>query len=234
MPKTIFFLNKEKTKKFFNHKIFSLAIQIILIFCVIWIALFSPLIILLNIKQFFLAPFNIKHIDQNIDIDEAYSNYVALINYLTFTNSASLQFPTYKISATGIIHFEDVKHILNIITAILIATSLIFIPVLSFAIWKKQFNFLIWSFLTALILILIIIIAFAIDADKLFIWFHKVFFNNDYWYFDPDKDEIIKVLPQMFFYNFLFFVFGISLCIFIFQLVVWVLLRKKYRKKTSY
>ncbi|EGT3617546.1 TIGR01906 family membrane protein, partial [Clostridium perfringens] len=35
--------------------------------------------------------------------------------------------------------------------------------------------------------------------SKLFTLFHKVFFNNDYWIFDPKKDPIITVLPESYF-----------------------------------
>ena len=39
----------------------------------------------------------------------------------------------------------------------------------------------------------------AIDFQRMFLLFHRVFFSNDYWIFDPDADEIINILPEQFF-----------------------------------
>jgi integral membrane protein (TIGR01906 family) len=36
----------------------------------------------------------------------------------------------------------------------------------------------------------------TINFSKAFYVFHKIFFRNDYWIFDPNKDPIINALPE--------------------------------------
>lgn len=42
-------------------------------------------------------------------------------------------------------------------------------------------------------------IAFAIDFTRCFTIFHKIFFTNDLWLFDPATDYMIRMLPEGFF-----------------------------------
>ena len=39
----------------------------------------------------------------------------------------------------------------------------------------------------------------AINWDKAFVIFHKIFFRNDYWIFSADTDPVITILPDTFF-----------------------------------
>ena len=39
----------------------------------------------------------------------------------------------------------------------------------------------------------------ALNWDRFFVLFHKLFFNNDYWIFDAATDPIILLLPDGFF-----------------------------------
>ena len=42
----------------------------------------------------------------------------------------------------------------------------------------------------------------ALDFDRAFVVFHALFFpGKDNWLFDPDTDQIITILPQVFFRN---------------------------------
>ena len=45
---------------------------------------------------------------------------------------------------------------------------------------------------------------FASDFDKYFRIFHEIFFDNDQWMFDPATDYMIRMLPEGFFYDFVF------------------------------
>ena len=51
-------------------------------------------------------------------------------------------------------------------------------------------------FITAVVLIGL---AMAIDWQWSFEFMHKVFFDNDYWLFDPKYDPVITILPDRFF-----------------------------------
>lgn len=39
----------------------------------------------------------------------------------------------------------------------------------------------------------------AVDFNKYFVLFHKIFFTNDLWLLDPDTDLMIRMLPEGFF-----------------------------------
>ena len=49
---------------------------------------------------------------------------------------------------------------------------------------------------------------FASDFDKYFRIFHEIFFDNDQWMFDPGTDYMIRMLPEGFFYDFVFRIGG--------------------------
>lgn len=49
---------------------------------------------------------------------------------------------------------------------------------------------------------------FASDFDKYFRIFHEIFFDNDQWMFDPVTDYMIWMLPEGFFYDFVFRIGG--------------------------
>ena len=42
---------------------------------------------------------------------------------------------------------------------------------------------------------------FASDFNRYFVIFHKIFFTNDLWIFDPATDYMIRMLPEGFFYD---------------------------------
>ncbi|WP_265881320.1 TIGR01906 family membrane protein [Clostridium perfringens] len=60
----------------------------------------------------------------------------------------------------------------------------------------KAFNLFFYEFL---FIFLSLILSFYLNFSKVFTLFHKIFFNNDYWIFDPKKDPIINVLPESYF-----------------------------------
>ena len=49
---------------------------------------------------------------------------------------------------------------------------------------------------------------FASDFDIYFRIFHEIFFDNDQWMFDPATDYMIRMLPEGFFYDFVFRIGG--------------------------
>ena len=51
-------------------------------------------------------------------------------------------------------------------------------------------------------------VLFASDFDKYFRIFHEIFFDNDQWMFDPVTDYMIRMLPEGFFYDFVFRIGG--------------------------
>jgi len=52
----------------------------------------------------------------------------------------------------------------------------------------------------------------AIDFEKAFVVFHQLFFpGKDNWLFDPSEDEVIRILPEVFFRNCAILIFALIL-----------------------
>ena len=51
----------------------------------------------------------------------------------------------------------------------------------------------------------------ALNWEKVFISFHELVFQNDYWLFDPVTDPVILVLPDEYFMHCAIMIIGIVL-----------------------
>lgn len=47
-----------------------------------------------------------------------------------------------------------------------------------------------------LVLTLVIVLIASINFDAIFIKFHELFFNNDYWILDPYKDNLVNIMRE--------------------------------------
>ena len=156
-------------------------------------------------------------------------NYKRIIYFVQNPFKKELVLNNLAMSSLGKTHFFEVRQIFIVLYII----SIIFISIMIFKILTNKNNGLgkkiIKSFNSSVNIIALIFtsvsIAVAIDFSKTFYFFHKIFFRNDYWIFDPATDPIINSLPEELFMIELVLV--ISLLI-IFTLVIKVLyLRNK-------
>lgn len=130
-------------------------------------------------------------------------NYKRVINYVQNPFNNELLLNKLTMSEFGRIHFYEVKRIfvaLYIISIIFVITMFIKIIVNRNNNLKQT---LIKSFNSSVNIIAVIFIfvsaASVIDFSKTFYIFHKIFFRNNYWIFDPVSDPIINALPEEFF-----------------------------------
>lgn len=126
-------------------------------------------------------------------------NYDALIDYCSPFFSGALKFPSLPASTEGLIHFEEVKNIFVSFYVIGIVSFVIGLVVILYKAKKKDKSYLRVSSITTLVLPIIVGGAIALNFDKAFVLFHKIFFRNDYWLFDPETDPIINILPAEYF-----------------------------------
>jgi len=159
-----------------------------------------------------------------LSTDILMDNYKRMISYVQNPFNKELIFNNLPMSNFGKIHFYEVKRIFIALYII----SIIFISIMIFkAITNKNKDLgknLIKCFNSSVNIIALIFISVSImvviDFNKIFYLFHKMFFRNDYWIFDPVTDPIINALPEEFFMIELILV--ISLLI-LFTLVIKVL-----------
>ena len=130
-------------------------------------------------------------------------NYKRTIYYVQNPFIKELTFNSVPMSEFGKIHFFEVKRIF--IALYIFSIAFILMMIIKILTNKnndlgkkliKSFN----SSVNIMALIFISISAVAlVDFSKAFIFFHKIFFRNDYWIFDPKIDPIINALPEEFF-----------------------------------
>ena len=74
----------------------------------------------------------------------------------------------------------------------------------------------------------------SIDFDTTFLIFHRLFFDNDYWLFDPITDPVINILPSAFFLHCAILIIAVILLGSLVMYLVYLHLKKhsgiKYRK----
>ncbi len=148
-------------------------------------------------------------------------NYDALIDYNSPFFSGELKFPTLPASASGLQHFSEVKNIFVSFYYIGLASLVAAIGIILYKKRKRDRSYLLVSSITVLVVPAIAAIGCAINFDAAFVIFHKIFFRNDYWLFDPATDPVITILPDTFFLHeliviILFVVLG-SLSLFLFS-----------------
>ncbi len=131
-----------------------------------------------------------------LNIDPKFIRYAAKVipEYLMGKRD-NLEIPGFKnfFNEKEILHMEDVKNIFKYIVYI----SIIF-SILIFILIKKED--LPYIFLYSLIPIgIFILTVFIFSFDKSFTIFHEIFFKNELWLLDPEKDRLIVLMPIEFF-----------------------------------
>ncbi|WAW15108.1 TIGR01906 family membrane protein [Peptostreptococcus equinus] len=128
-------------------------------------------------------------------------NYNYLIYYnLSFKNKP-FKLPNLPSSKEAIIHFIDVRNIVQILIKLLFIFSMTSILGFIYIIKNKDWKYFLNISIQILILPLLLSIPFIINFEDSFVIFHKIFFRNDYWQFDSNKDPIIDLLPETFFFH---------------------------------
>lgn len=172
--------------------------------------------------------FDINHLDiaktSGLEVSVIKENYDVLIDYNSPFFKGELTFPTLPASSSGLEHFREVKNLFASFYYIFAVTALLLLAIILYKKKNRDYSYLFTSGVTVLVLPALIGLACAINFDELFIVFHKIFFRNDYWLFDPDTDPIINLLPDTFFMHCLFVILGVivlgSLCLFLLSRVV--------------
>lgn len=184
-----------KNKMWFNVIMTIVGILFILSFAVTVVLYFRP-----------LYYHDIKSLDieshSGYNEEEIRENYDVLIDYNTFFGPDKLQFPTLPMSEPAEIHFEEVKHILLFFQyGLMVSLPLLIIGFILSRKWNL-FGWMRYADMALATLVVLVVGYMAIDWDGFFVFFHKLMFRNDYWFFDYETDPIILMLPDEFFMHF--------------------------------
>ncbi|MFD1465647.1 TIGR01906 family membrane protein [Lapidilactobacillus mulanensis] len=144
------------------------------------------------------AFYQVRHL-YPISAGALYQNYVELMTYLQFPWIDKLVLTNFPVSASGALHFADVKKLFILAWLLLIVTAPFAIRFLHRLKVKKQNYRLLWAAQVGLVVPIVIALVASINFDQFFVTFHQLFFRNQDWLFDPATDPIILVLPEEFF-----------------------------------
>ena len=174
----------------------------------------------------YCRPFYYAHIGPlDLAADTGYSEteiktaFDELLDYLTLPNR---EFKTgiMAFSESGKAHFDDCKTLFGLNTTVFILSLVTVVTILVFK-KRAQVTSLRFCRIHACtisgilsLLLPLAVGAFAFfDFERAFMVFHNVFFpHKDNWMFDPITDEIIEVLPVIFFRNCAIFI-GVSIVV---------------------
>ncbi|MDU4598608.1 MAG: TIGR01906 family membrane protein [Clostridium sporogenes] len=199
-----------KKKGFFIDILLSIILTIIFIIISVKLTLNLKILYYWDITNLSI----IKNTDLNVK--EIKENFNYLIYYLNSHKNITFCLPSLPSSKEGVIHFKDVKNIFNFLDKFLFINIFISVPVIYYKLkMTKNVSFLKYSSILTIIIPLSLIIPLTLNFDNGFTLFHRIFFSNDYWIFNPNKDPIINLLPEAFFFHsvllILFFIILFSL-----------------------
>lgn len=158
--------------------------------------------------------------------EEIKKNYDYIIDYNFSKESSEFNMPTIKSSTEGKIHFEEVRELFISVDKFFILCMIISMVGIVINIKDKNFKFLKTTSKSIIAIPLVLSIPLLINFNKCFIIFHEILFDNDYWIFDPNKDPVIKMLPEEFFFHAGLMILVIILLFSIINYVIYKLLKK--------
>lgn len=162
--------------------------------------------------------------------------YDSVLDYLLFGG----EFSTGNLawSSSGRAHFEDCQRLFHLDFLIVILSVLLLLLLLTLEYRKKiklyRFRYLHPLFYSGIlnITLLITIAVWGLTSfDSFFRVFHILLFpGKDNWILDSGTDEIIKIMPEQFFFNCAALIVTILLIFSMFFLILSLRRRKHYRK----
>lgn len=198
----------------FFESLITLILGITLTLTFIGVSFFCTLLIsgiFLHIPHNFLQHSNLSII----------SDYYRLLLYLVIPWHYSLKLRYIPVSKVGIIHFADVKGLMQV--GLLISISVLLISIMGCYYQKKRYQQ--WTLVPLLkeinIGMVIFFVLAVINFQDLFLWFHYTFFTNMDWIFKISQDPIIVILNNQFDISFfLVWWFGYFLLVLVFCKVI--------------
>lgn len=203
-----------------QHHLSSTIQQILagLVLCLFIIA--SSVTFTLNFRPLYYADIHLLNITETSQQDEntIRMNYDALIDYNRLFNREPLQFPTFAMSENGRIHFEEVKHIFDLFGWLVIITLPAVIACILFTRKYHDYRWIKLGSIFSIVLPVLLGMMVAVNWQYVFVTFHELVFNNDYWIFDETTDPVITILPDTFFMHcalmiFAFIIIGSIICL---------------------
>lgn len=168
----------------------------------------------------------------DLSTEEIMENYDALVDHNTLFGKDTLDLPHLPASESAIIHFKEVRTIFVFLqVGIPVSIFLLSFYVLYCKMKKTGHGYLLVGGLLSCILPFFVGLAAFFDFGSLFVRFHEIMFQNDYWIFDPVTDPIITFLPEPFFLLMASGILTLTFSFGLFVLFLYFLSKKKNRTR---
>lgn len=133
------------------------------------------------------------------DVVRAYNDVVNYCCFYTPFKAGKLLYPE-----ADVLHFEDCRKLFTLDTIVMVVSfvSLIAIKIIdrNSKTIKINLKAILIAGIVTIVLPIVLGVLCALDFDKAFTIFHKIFFpGKDNWIFNPCEDHIILILPEGFF-----------------------------------
>ena len=161
----------------------------------------AAVVVTLNFRPLYYLDVDLLNIPASSGLpkEEVLANYNALIDYNALFGPQTLEFPTLAMSETGRIHFEEVKDVFVFFEVLAIVCGLLSAAGIVYRHFRKNPGYLLLTGILTVALPVVLGILIALNWQTVFVLFHRIVFNNNYWIFDPATDPVITILPDTFF-----------------------------------
>lgn len=175
---------------------------VLLLFCALLILTAAAFLTLIFRPLYYADIYHLNIPAQSgLEPQEIRANYDALVRYNLLWSDGVLDLPSFMMSREGRQHFAEVR---RIFCGIQIA-FLISLAVTAWGLWRqnrlRRYGYLKGAAILAAAVPLGMAACAALFWEKAFTLFHKLLFQNEYWLFDPQKDPVITILPDRFFFH---------------------------------
>lgn len=126
-------------------------------------------------------------------------NFDALIEYNNITYSGELRFTDMTMSESGRIHFEEVKAVFSVFEWLCIICGTLFFAGAVIQCRRHDFGFFKTTAIGSIAIPAVLGVFVLSDWETVFVEFHELVFDNDYWIFNPATDPVITILPDTYF-----------------------------------
>lgn len=181
-------------------KIFS-PLNILLALVLVLFIISAAVVVTLHFRPLYYWDIDLLNIVESSGYsrEEIVQNYNVLIDYNSIFGPKELNFPTLAMSETGRIHFEEVKDVFLLFEITAIVAGVLSLAGILYRHFRRNSGYLLLAGILTVGIPAVLAVLIALNWDRVFVLFHKIVFNNDYWIFDAVTDPVITILPDTFF-----------------------------------
>lgn len=181
-------------------KIFS-PLNILLALVLVLFIISAAVVVTLHFRPLYYWDIDLLNIVESSGYsrEEIVQNYNVLIDYNSIFGPKELNFPTLAMSETGRIHFEEVKDVFLFFEITAIVAGVLSLAGILYRHFRRNSGYLLLAGILTVGIPAVLAVLIALNWDRVFVLFHKIVFNNDYWIFDAVTDPVITILPDTFF-----------------------------------